>query len=217
MGSVTRSPSDDRRLAQVVARCQELPAQELLEYIDESDAVRDVGSQDVNEYLREITGEDFTAKDFRTWAGTVLAMVALREIGASESQTQARKNVVRAIETVARSLGNTPRVCRQCYVHPGILAAYLDGTLPAAPARDTAAALSIRRGLSRDESAVLALLRRRMAAGDHRDSSMRNASRGGEPATVAVGPARRDLDTLARPFYCVTGRLTTRCVHPPPP
>ena len=118
---------DDRRLAQVVRRCQELPGQELLQYIDEEGEARDVGSDDVNAYLREITGEEFTAKDFRTWAGTVLAMIALQEFEAFDSQVQAKKNIVRAIESVASRLGNTPSVCRKCYVHPGVLDAYLEG------------------------------------------------------------------------------------------
>ncbi len=120
---------DDRRLAQVVRRCQELPGQELLQYIDDDGEIRDIGSDDVNEYLRAIAGEEFTAKDFRTWAGTVLATIALQEFEAFDSQAQAKRNVVRAIESVARRLGNTPSVCRKCYVHPGVLDAYLEGSM----------------------------------------------------------------------------------------
>ena len=129
--AASRTPIEleDRRLARVVARCQELPGQELFQYVDEDGNVQDVDSADVNEYLREIAGEDFTAKDFRTWAGTVLAALALQEFETFDSQTQAKKNVVRAIERVAERLGNTPSVCRKCYVHPVILDAYLDGSM----------------------------------------------------------------------------------------
>ena len=119
----------DRRIARIVKRCQELPGQELLQYLDESGESRDISSDDVNEYLRSITGQDFTAKDFRTWAGTVLAMIALQEFEAFDTKVQAKKNVVQAIESVARRLGNTPSVCKKCYIHPGVLDAYLEGTM----------------------------------------------------------------------------------------
>ncbi len=162
---------DDRKLARVVRRCQELPGQELLQYVDESGEVRDIGSGDVNDYLREITGEDFTAKDFRTWAGTVLAMIALQEFEAFDSQAQAKKNVVRAIESVARRLGNTPSVCRKCYVHPGILDSYLEGTMLDSLRRRAGEAMEHVRGLSSEEAAVLALLRRRLAEESRSDAS----------------------------------------------
>jgi DNA topoisomerase-1 len=120
---------DSPQLARIIRRCQELPEQELFEYIDESGTRRDVKSNDVNAYLKEITGQPFTAKDFRTWAGTVLAAAALREFEKFDSQAQAKKNVVAAIERVAERLGNTKAVCRKCYVHPVILESYLGGTL----------------------------------------------------------------------------------------
>jgi DNA topoisomerase-1 len=166
---------DDRRLAQVVGRCQELPGQELLQYVDEEGQTRDIASDDVNEYLREITGEDFTAKDFRTWAGTVLATIALQEFESFDSQAQAKKNVVQAIESVARRLGNTPSVCRKCYVHPGIVDAYLEGTMLDS-LRRASEEMADQRGLTPGESAVLALLRRRLAAEDRKDHSPRTAS-----------------------------------------
>lgn len=168
---------DDRRLARVVRKCQELPGQELLQYVDEDGENRDIGSDDVNEYLREITGEDFTAKDFRTWAGTVLAMIALQEFEAFDSQAQARKNVVHAIESVSRRLGNTPSVCRKCYIHPAVLDAYLDGTMLDS-LRRASEKMSHTRGLSPDESSVLALLRRRLAEEDRRDRSSRSSASG---------------------------------------
>ncbi|HEX8311085.1 MAG TPA: hypothetical protein VF614_07200, partial [Chthoniobacteraceae bacterium] len=108
--------------------CQDLPGQELFGYLDDAGQPHDVGSQDVNDYLRSICGEEFTAKDFRTWAGTVLAAVALREFERCANKTQAKKNVVTAVEAVSRMLGNTPAVCRKCYVHPAILESYLEGT-----------------------------------------------------------------------------------------
>ena len=117
----------DRRLARVVKQCEELPGYELFQYVDENGDRHAIGSSDVNEYLREITGQHFTAKDFRTWAGSVLACDLLRGMGAFESATQAKKNVVAAIKSVALKLGNTPSVCRKCYVHPAVLEAYLGG------------------------------------------------------------------------------------------
>lgn len=155
----------DRRLAAVVERCRDLPGYELFQYIDEEGAVRDVDSADVNEYLREITGQDFTAKDFRTWAGTVLAARALQEFQAFDSKAEAKRNVVRAIESVAKRLGNTSAVCRKCYVHPAILDAYLDGTM--VDVLKERAQQALRTSLDRlrpEEAAVLALLERRLAA-----------------------------------------------------
>lgn len=119
----------DRRLARIVQRCQDLPGYELFEYLDEEGQPHTVDSAAVNDYLRTIGGEDFTAKDFRTWAGTVMASRALREFEQAGSETQAKKNVVAAIKEVARRLGNTPAVCRKCYVHPGVLECYLAGKL----------------------------------------------------------------------------------------
>jgi DNA topoisomerase I len=155
---------EDARLAAIVRRCQELPEQELFEYIDQDGTRRDVTSTDVNDYLREISGgEDFTAKGFRTWAGTVLAALALQEFLAFDSQAQAKRNLVAAIERVAGQLGNTKAVCRKCYIHPAVIESYLDGTLARALKRRTEQKLT--EGLSRlrgDEAAVLALLQERL-------------------------------------------------------
>ncbi|PYK12366.1 MAG: DNA topoisomerase I [Verrucomicrobia bacterium] len=117
----------DKRLAKIVANCQDLPGQDLFQYVGDDGEVRDVTSQDVNDYLREITGDDFTAKDFRTWAGTLLATLALNAQEAFETKKQAKANVKTAICAVAELLGNTPAVCRKCYVHPAIVEAYLSG------------------------------------------------------------------------------------------
>jgi DNA topoisomerase I len=120
---------EDRRLARIVRRCQDLPGYELFEYLDDLGESHKVTSADVNDYLRTISGEDFTAKDFRTWAGTVLASRALREFEESASETEAKRHVVDAIKAVAQRLGNTPAVCRKCYVHPALLDWYLAGKL----------------------------------------------------------------------------------------
>jgi DNA topoisomerase I len=155
---------EDRRLAGIVKRCRDLPGQELFQYIDEDGQCRDVESADVNAYLREISGEDFTAKDFRTWAGTVLAAIALRELEAFDSATRAKKNVVRAVESVAECLGNTPSVCRKCYVHPEIIGSYLDGTMLATLKQRAEQEVADTLGeLRPEEAAVLGLLRQRLA------------------------------------------------------
>jgi DNA topoisomerase I len=122
----------DRRIAAIVRRMQDLPGEEIFHYADESGVVRTIESADVNAYLRDIAGDDFTSKDFRTWAGTVLAAIALHELGPAASQAQLKRNVGTAIEAVSRLLGNTRAVCRKCYVHPVVLEAYADGSLAAA-------------------------------------------------------------------------------------
>ena len=118
----------DRRVAKVIAKCQDLPGQDLFQYLDEDGEVQEVTSQDVNEYLRQIAGEDFTAKDFRTWGGTVLAAMALSRQDDFETKKQAKANIKTAICAVAELLGNTPAVCRKCYIHPGVVEAYLTQT-----------------------------------------------------------------------------------------
>jgi DNA topoisomerase I len=119
----------DRRLAKIVQRCQDIPGYELFQYVDSDGARHSIDSADVNEYLREISEQDFTAKDFRTWAGTVLACMTLRDYEPFDSIAGAKKNVVSAIRSVAERLGNTPSVCRKCYVHPAVLECYLGGTM----------------------------------------------------------------------------------------
>jgi DNA topoisomerase I len=122
----------DRRLARVVGRCQELPGQELFQYVDDDGQVRDVTSADVNDYLRDMTGQEFTAKDFRTWAATVLAAHTLVGFEAASSQTEAKRKIVAAVAAVAERLGNSKAVCRKCYIHPAVFDAYLDGSLAGA-------------------------------------------------------------------------------------
>ena len=115
----------DSRMAKVIGKCQDLPGQDLFQYVDEDGEVQDVTSQDVNDYLREIAGEDFTAKDFRTWGGTVLTAIALSRQETFQTKKQAKSNIKTAICAVAELLGNTPAVCQKCYVHPVIVEAYL--------------------------------------------------------------------------------------------
>ena len=117
----------DRRLARIVQQCQDLPGQELFKFLDAAGKRQSVASDDVNAYLRVITGRDITAKDFRTWAGTMLAAQELRAIGSASSQRATEKNIVHAIDVVAERLGNTRAVCRKYYVHPALLHAYQQG------------------------------------------------------------------------------------------
>jgi DNA topoisomerase-1 len=119
----------DAKLARVVKRLQDLPGQEVFQYLGETGGLRSVGSDDVNAYLREIAGEEITAKDFRTWAATNLAALALSELAGFDTQAKAKKNVVQAVEAVSKLLGNTPTICRKCYIHPAIFDGYMDGTL----------------------------------------------------------------------------------------
>ena len=155
---------DDARLAEIVRQCHELPGQELFQFLDEAGDWHDINSADVNGYLHEIAGEEFTAKDFRTWAGTVLAATALCGLANFTTQAQAKKNIVKAVESVAHKLGNTKAVCRKCYVHPAVFEGYLDGQLAAslngAAGGQTHAAVA---GLRPDEAKVLAFLQQRAA------------------------------------------------------
>lgn len=163
-GKTWRLQVKDRRVAKIVKACQELPGQELLQYVDEAGERRDVTSSDVNTYLKEITGQDITAKDFRTWAGTVLAAWALREFEAFDSQARAKKNVRAAIERVSSRLGNTPTICRKCYIHPEILNCYLSGSLLLEIKEEVEAELrQDLTGLKPEEAAVMTLLQGRLA------------------------------------------------------
>jgi DNA topoisomerase I len=155
----------DRRVARIVRKLQDLPGQEVFQYLDEKGERHQITSDDVNEYLRKITGEEFTAKDFRTWAGTVMAAMALQAQEAFENKSQAKKNVKDAIKAVATVLRNTPAVCRKCYIHPAVLETYLDGSLIEGLKKRTEKTLEDSLGnLRSEEAAVLAFLRERLAA-----------------------------------------------------
>jgi DNA topoisomerase I len=153
----------DRRVAKIIRACQDLPGQELLQYLDEAGTCHDVTSTDVNEYLKEITGKDITAKDFRTWAGTVLAAMALNELESFDSAAQAKRNLRAAIEKVSGRLGNTPTICRKCYVHPEVLNSYMDGDLVLELKSQAESELRGVQRLKPEEAAVLALLQSRLA------------------------------------------------------
>lgn len=158
-GKWHRIDVSDRRLARIVKACRDLPGQDLFQYVDDKGRQQDVTSGDVNAYLKEITGQDFTAKDFRTWYGTVLAATALREMERVDSKARARKNVLRAVEAVAGVLGNTRTVCRNSYIHPRIIDAYMDGSFDPAPKSRARAAAGHAGAKLRDEEAlVLAVL-----------------------------------------------------------
>jgi DNA topoisomerase I len=154
---------NDRRLARIVKQCQDLPGYELFQYLDDDGERQTIDSHDVNEYLREIAGEDITAKDFRTWAGTNLAALALQEYELFDTEAKRKRAVVRAVEDVAEHLGNTPAVCRRCYIHPAIFDGYLDGSLLATLEEKTRAYLADNiEGMSAEEAAVTAFLRLRL-------------------------------------------------------
>lgn len=161
----------DRRLARIVRSCQDLPGQELFQYVDEAGEQHGVQSQDVNDYLRSVGGDDFSAKDFRTWGGTVLAALALQEFKDTDSKAEAKRNVTSAIKQVAARLRNTAAICRKCYVHPEVVNAYLDGTLAGGLQESAQAGLPVEFSqLEKGEALVLAFLQRRLATeGDRRD------------------------------------------------
>lgn len=158
----------DRRVARIVKRCQELPGHELFQYLDDDGAQQTVESTDINAYLRRVTGQEFTAKDFRTWAGTVVAASTLRELGGYASETQAKRNVVEAVKAASDKLGNTPTICRKCYVHPAVIDTYMNGALlTAALGRSERRLTDGPNGLDADEAVVLALLRQLEGESEH--------------------------------------------------
>src|SRR6185436_956393 len=188
------------RVAKIVRECQDLPGQELFQYLDDDGRQLDVKSEDVNEYLREITGQDFTAKDFRTWAGTVLAALALQEFQKFDSKAQAKRNITQAIESVAQRLGNTPTICRKCYIHPAVIESYLEGTMIEGLRQRAEAhyARSLHR-LKPEEAAVITLLQRRLVAesngtllrGQLRDSLKVARRKRRNTRGVGIHPGRR--------------------------
>jgi DNA topoisomerase-1 len=153
----------DRRLANIIRRCADIPGYELFQYLSPDGEHRSIDSADVNDYLQSITGQYFTAKDFRTWAGSVLACDLLRAFEPFTSATEAKKNVVEAIKTVAHRLGNTPAVCRKCYVHPAVLEAYLNGeTIKSAKHKLDKEIAEHAHVLREEEHTLVNLLRQRM-------------------------------------------------------
>ncbi len=173
----------DPQLATIVRHCQDLPGQELFAYLDDAGVPHDVSSDDVNSYLREISGAEFSAKDFRTWAGTVLAAIALREFEDFASTREAKRNITQAVEAVAKMLGNTPSVCRKCYVHPGVLECYLQkqtiATLRKNANQRLAKSLT---QLKPEEAAVMMMLRERLST---------SRQSGGQKVATLLSPRKR--------------------------
>ncbi len=159
-GKVHSCDISDRRLARIVQHCQSIPGQELFQYLDADRNRRPINSEDVNNYIREITGGDFTAKDFRTWSGTMLAAAALRDIGTARNAKEARSHFLKAVDRVALQLNNTRAVSRKYYIHPALFEAYSEGTLLDSYERELKRARA--KGLDREEAAVLAIIRARI-------------------------------------------------------
>lgn len=196
---------DNARVKRIVRRCAELPGHDLFQYIDDDGARHTIGSADINEYLRDISSADFSAKDYRTWAGSVYAMAALRQL-VCESAADTRRHVVATVKEVATLLRNTPAVCKRCYIHPEVIAAFEAGELQSLlPQR-------AKRHMKVDEAAFAALLvqveRRVRLAG-------RSARKGGKPsASVDVESAR--LATLLTKSSALRKQASTRkrAAHP---
>jgi DNA topoisomerase-1 len=151
----------DRRLARIVKACRDLPGYELFQYIDDDGTRQVIDSADVNQYLREICGDDFTAKDFRTWSGTVLAARALAEASGFSTEREAKRRIVKAVESVAQILGNTKTVCRKSYIHPAVIEGYMDGaTIRVGRTRLLRAAAAT--GLTPEERALVAFVSGRL-------------------------------------------------------
>lgn len=183
----------DRRLARIVKSCRDIPGYELFQYLDEDGQRQTIDSADVNDYLKEITGQDFSAKDFRTWAGTVLAALALQEFQVFDKETEAKKNVVNAIKAVAERLGNTPSICRKCYVHPAVIDSYLEGTMLESLQQITAQELIDNlHSLKPEEAAVMSLLEKRLETEKQhdqaRDAKSKNSGRK-TPSKTSAGAA----------------------------
>lgn len=176
---------DDRRLARVVKACRDIPGYELFQYYDENGTRQTIGSADVNAYLRELTREDYTSKDFRTWAGTLLAAELLLACGPCHSRSRAKANVVRTVESVAKRLGNTRAVCRKCYIHPAVIEAYEAGEL--------------RKTRGGPEAAVLMLLRRGASVIAARSESRRSSLRSRSAARRRSGVPRSGGATVRSP------------------
>jgi len=153
----------DRRIARIVQRCQELRGEELFKYLDDEGKRQTVQAEDVNAYLQDVTGRDITAKDFRTWAGTMLAAEELRKTGPAETKREAERNIVAAVDLTAKRLGNTRSVCRKYYIHPALLEAYLEGSvLPPLPERKWSKRKSHGPTLRQHELDVLAFIKARL-------------------------------------------------------
>jgi DNA topoisomerase I len=172
----------DKRIARIVQRCQELRGEELFKYIDDEGKRQTVQAEDVNDYLQDVTGQEITAKDFRTWAGTMLVAEALRKSGPAKSKREAERNIVAAVDLTAKRLGNTRSVCRKYYIHPALIEAYLEGSvLPPLPERTWSKRKTHGPTLRQHEMDVLAFLKARLKAGSKRLAESRQKAAAGKP------------------------------------
>ncbi len=169
----------DRRLARIIKQMRDLPGHNLFQYIDDEGERQTIGSSDVNDYLREITGKDFSAKDYRTWGGTVLAAGRLRHFWPYKSEAEAKRMVAHAIREVSNHLGNKPGICRKYYVHPVVISAYMEGELVSVFAGFGPAGEGPPSGYQLEEMGVLTILRQRLAGGRASDEAL-DRPRGGQ-------------------------------------
>jgi DNA topoisomerase-1 len=187
----------DKRIARIVQRCQELRGEELFKYLDDDGKRQEVDAEDVNAYLQQVTGRDITAKDFRTWAGTMLAADALRNMGLAQSKREAERNIVAAVDMTAKRLGNTRSVCRKYYIHPVLIEAYLEGSvLPPMPERTWSKRKSKGPTLRQHEMDVLAFIKARLKPKTRRNAAAR-AQKPEEPASPA--PIEHQEEPAAKP------------------
>jgi DNA topoisomerase-1 len=177
----------DKRIARIVQRCQELRGEELFKYIDDEGKRQTVQAEDVNAYLQDVTGQEITAKDFRTWAGTMLVAEALRKTGPAKTKRDAERNIVAAVDLTAKRLGNTRSVCRKYYIHPALIEAYLEGSvLPPLPERTWSKRKSHGPALRQHEEDVLAFLKARLKAGSKRLAESRQKAAAAKPEEAAA-------------------------------
>ncbi len=177
----------DRRIARIVQRCQALRGEELFKYLDDDGKRQTVQAEDVNAYLQDITGQEITAKDFRTWAGTMLVAEALRKTGPANTKREAERNIVAAVDLTAKRLGNTRSVCRKYYIHPALIEAYLEGSvLPPLPERQWSARKTHGPTLRQHETDVLAFLKARLKAGSKRLAESRQKAAAAKPEETEV-------------------------------
>ncbi len=184
----------DRRVARIVKACQDLPGQDLFQYLDENGEQQSITSADVNAYLKEVTGRDITAKDFRTWAGTVLAALALKEFEEFDSEAKAKKNIRAAIEKVSSRLGNTPSICRKCYVHPEVFSSYMEGELLLEIKEEIETELrEDLPSLKPEEAAVLSLLQERLSREVEKQEEAKPSKRRRSPVRKAQGKVQAEM------------------------
>jgi DNA topoisomerase-1 len=190
----------DKRIARIVQRCQELRGEELFKYIDDEGKRQTVQAEDVNAYLQDVTGRDITAKDFRTWAGTMLVAEELRKTGAAQTKREAERNIVAAVDMTAKRLGNTRSVCRKYYIHPALIEAYLDGSvLPPLPPRKWSKRNAQGPTLRQHEMDVLGFLKARLKAGSRKSAEDRRKAEAAKAEESSAESTQRAEEKLLEP------------------